>query len=56
MTPAQVAELLRIDVEAWMGELPVIRTHFDKFGAKLPPGLREELADLERRLQQPAKV
>ncbi len=48
------AELLRVDVEAWIAELPVIRKHFEKFGAKLPQGLREELAALEHRLQAAA--
>jgi phosphoenolpyruvate carboxykinase (GTP) len=47
---ANVAELLRVDVEGWAQELPLIKEHLDKFGAKLPQGLRDELAALERRL------
>jgi phosphoenolpyruvate carboxykinase (GTP) len=43
-------ELLHVDVERWNQELPVIRKHFDKFGARLPQGLRDELAALEQRL------
>jgi phosphoenolpyruvate carboxykinase (GTP) len=46
-----VAELLRVDVEGWTAELPVMRQHFEKFGAHLPQGLRDELAALEKRLQ-----
>ena len=45
-----LAELLKIDVEGWKGELPSIREHFATFGDKLPAGLREELAALEQRL------
>jgi phosphoenolpyruvate carboxykinase (GTP) len=56
MSQANVAEVLRVDVEAWRGELPAIHTHFEKFGAKLPSQLKDELAALEKRLQQPAKV
>jgi phosphoenolpyruvate carboxykinase (GTP) len=45
-----VAEILRVDVEAWIEELPTIRTHFAKFGSRLPQGLMEELNALEQRL------
>jgi phosphoenolpyruvate carboxykinase (GTP) len=45
-----VEELLRVDVERWSSELPIIRKHYEKFGAKLPAGLREELSALEQRL------
>jgi len=42
--------LLSVDVAAWREELPSIRSHFEKFGAKLPAGLRQELSALEQRL------
>ena len=45
-------ELLRVDVEGWTAELPGLREHFEKFGAKLPQGLRDELAALEQRLSE----
>jgi phosphoenolpyruvate carboxykinase (GTP) len=51
---ANVQELLRVDVEGWTGELPQIREHYAKFGAKLPAGLNEELVALEQRLQSAA--
>jgi phosphoenolpyruvate carboxykinase (GTP) len=50
----QVAELLRVDVEGWIAELPAIRTHFEKFGSRLPPVLSAELAALEQRLHTAA--
>jgi phosphoenolpyruvate carboxykinase (GTP) len=43
-------ELLRVDVEAWIEELPGIRKHYEKFGSRLPQGLVEELGALEQRL------
>ena len=43
-------ELLRVDVEGWKAEIPLIKEHFEAFGDKLPAGLREELSDLEKRL------
>jgi phosphoenolpyruvate carboxykinase (GTP) len=43
-------ELLRVDVEGWTNELPLMKQHFDKFGSRLPKGLRDELCALEQRL------
>jgi len=51
---ADLAELTRADVEAWIGELPGIRKHYDKFGDHMPAGLREELTALEQRLKAEA--
>jgi phosphoenolpyruvate carboxykinase (GTP) len=47
---ADLARLLEVDVEGWIAELSVIRKHYEKFGSRLPRGLQEELAALERRL------
>ena len=49
-----VDELLRVDLDRWTNEIPVTKAHFEKFGAKLPAGLREELAKLEQRLASAA--
>ncbi len=49
---AAMAELLRVDVDGWLGQIPSIREHYDRFGPKLPAGLREELSALEKRLNQ----
>jgi phosphoenolpyruvate carboxykinase (GTP) len=43
-------ELLKVDKESWKAELPLIREHFATFGDKLPKGLNDELAALEKRL------
>ena len=51
---AQMAELLRVDVEGWIADLPAIRKHYERFGSKLPRGLRDELGALEQRLQAAA--
>ena len=50
ISDADLAELLRVDVEGWIAELPSIRKHFEKFGSRLPAGLQEELGSLEQRL------
>ncbi len=48
---AALSELLRVDVDGWLAEVPLMKQHFEKFGARLPSGLREELGALEQRLQ-----
>jgi len=47
---ADLKELLSIDVEGWKAEVPSIKEHFETFGEKLPAGLKDELAALEKRL------
>ncbi len=48
---ANMEQVLKVDVEAWLKELPEVRKHYEKFGAKLPQGLKDELDQLEKRLQ-----
>ena len=48
---AALSELLKVDVDGWLAEVPLMKQHFDKFGARMPQGLREELGALEQRLQ-----
>jgi phosphoenolpyruvate carboxykinase (GTP) len=48
---AHVDELLSVDIEGWLAEVPLIREHFAKFGNRLPKGLQEEVAALEKRLR-----
>jgi phosphoenolpyruvate carboxykinase (GTP) len=52
VSPESMDELLRVDTEAWKGEVESIRVHFDKFGDKLPQGLKEELVALKSRLSK----
>ncbi|MGB6907124.1 MAG: phosphoenolpyruvate carboxykinase domain-containing protein, partial [Methyloceanibacter sp.] len=50
VAPEDMKELTRVDKEGWKAELPLIKEHFETFGAKLPQGLKDELAALEKRL------
>jgi len=52
---SSLQQLLEVDVEGWTSELPLIRSHLDSFGDRLPSGLRDELKALEQRLQS-AKI
>jgi len=51
VTESQLHDLLSIDVDGWLAEIPLIREHFDRFGKHLPEGLSHELDDLDRRLR-----
>jgi phosphoenolpyruvate carboxykinase (GTP) len=52
---AHVDELLSVDIEGWLAEVPLIKEHFAKFGSHLPKELRDEVAGLEQRLQTAKK-
>jgi len=47
-------ELLRVDRNGWLRELPDIRNHYAKISEHLPGELRDELAGLECRLNESA--
>jgi len=47
---AKVDAALAVDPGEWKRELPTMHEHFDNFGDKLPPELREQLTALEERL------
>ncbi len=53
--PAEhTAELLKVDVEGWLQEIPMIKDYYDSFGSRLPEKLREEVIELEQRLESAA--
>ena len=48
---SHVKELLSIDIDGWLAEVPLIKEHFAHFGSHLPEGLNLEVKALEERLQ-----
>ncbi|MBI5168701.1 MAG: phosphoenolpyruvate carboxykinase (GTP) [Candidatus Eisenbacteria bacterium] len=48
---AAMEELTKVDVDGWTAQLAEFKKHYEKFGDKLPQGLKDELASLEKRLQ-----
>jgi len=50
MSPADVEELLSVDIEGWLAEVPLIQEHLALFGRHLPEGLNAEVKALEGRL------
>jgi phosphoenolpyruvate carboxykinase (GTP) len=47
---AELEELLKVDLEGWIAEAPLIKQHFGTFGDRLPQALRDELDRLNQRL------
>jgi phosphoenolpyruvate carboxykinase (GTP) len=52
MTDEQVAKAVKVDVDEWRAELPLIEEWFATFGDRLPSQLADELATLKARLEQ----
>ncbi|HIG41821.1 MAG: phosphoenolpyruvate carboxykinase (GTP) [bacterium] len=51
LTDSQKAELLRVDVDGWLSEIPRINEYFDQYGDHLPAELRDEINELQKRLE-----
>ncbi len=52
ITVDTVRELLKVDPELWKGEVADIKEFYAKFGDKVPRELRDQLAILEKNLQE----
>jgi len=48
----EIKDLLSVDVDGWLEEIPKLREWYAKFGARLPAALAEELDSLEKRLRE----
>ena len=47
----QVAELLRVEVDGWLAEIPLIESYYQNYGDRVPQELHEELASLKQKLE-----
>ncbi len=52
MSVAELDAALAVDVDEWSAEIPLIHEHFATFGDHLPSDLRDELKQLEYRLDE----
>ena len=43
-------KILAVDNEAWRDEVSLIEGHFEFIGDRLPPEMRDELSNLEKRI------
>lgn len=51
MNEADKANLLRVDTNGWLQELPSIEKYYASFGSHLPEELTKQVEDLKRRLE-----
>ncbi len=50
ISEAEIAELLRIDVEGWKSEVPEIEEYLNTAGDRLPARMKTQLAELKKRV------
>ncbi|HEY5303618.1 MAG TPA: phosphoenolpyruvate carboxykinase (GTP) [Acidimicrobiales bacterium] len=50
VTPADMTELLNVNVDEWRAEVPGIREYYAKFGDRLPAALHAQVNELVQRL------
>jgi phosphoenolpyruvate carboxykinase (GTP) len=51
LTAGHLEELMRVDVDGWLQELPMIESYYEQFGHRVPAALHQELAKLRQRLE-----
>jgi len=51
MSKEDIANLMRVDVDGWLSELPGIEEYYDTFGDHLPEELRNQVQALRERLE-----
>ena len=51
VSPDDLTELLRVDLQGWLAEVPLIGEYYAQFGDHVPQALRDELAALKERLE-----
>ena len=50
VTREDMEELLRVDIEGWRAEVPLIKEYYAQFGDRLPQALYDQADTLEQRL------
>ncbi|HKK16395.1 MAG TPA: phosphoenolpyruvate carboxykinase (GTP) [Gammaproteobacteria bacterium] len=46
------AQLLRVDIDGWLQEIPLIREYYESFGKHLPAELLEQIDNMEKALKK----
>ena len=55
LAPNDLEELLRVDIDGWQQEIPLIEQHYEQFADRIPAALTEQLDALRSRLQEAAQ-
>jgi len=51
LTEDAIATLLRVDIQGWLAEIPLIESYYQQFGTNVPPALFDQLQRLSERLE-----
>jgi phosphoenolpyruvate carboxykinase (GTP) len=51
LSDTQIAELLRVEVDGWLEEIPLIEDYYATYGNHVPEELHKELIELKQRLE-----
>lgn len=51
IAPDSLSQLLSVDVDGWLAEVPLVQEFLARFGSQTPEALKQEVANLERRLK-----
>ncbi|MDA0760743.1 MAG: phosphoenolpyruvate carboxykinase (GTP) [Proteobacteria bacterium] len=54
LTEDAIATLLRVDIQGWLAEVPLIESYYQQFGTNVPPALFDQLQRLSERLEAAA--
>lgn len=47
-----IAELLRVEIDGWLQEIPMIKEYYAKFGDRVPAEFHEQLEEMQDRLEK----
>jgi len=51
-----IANLLRVEIDGWLQEIPMIKDYYEKFGSRLPDELDKEINKLQTKLEAAKKA
>ena len=51
VTEDDIGQLLRVEIDGWLDEIPLIETYYATYGNHVPVELLEELATLKQKLE-----
>ncbi len=51
-----IANLLRVEIDGWLQEIPMIKDYYEKFGNRLPDELNKEINKLQTQLEAAKKA
>ena len=52
----EIEQLLRVEINGWLAEIPLIEAYYESYGDRVPVELREELGNLKQRLEDAKKA